>query len=295
MSNYIARLMHQSGLKVAAAENPSAAVSAVQETVAGSPPADVIEQEAQNEAEVFKRSPVPAVAAHETLVRLHADSGSEEPQSYFERRREDEVGLETPLAAQPSGTLATSVGPESSAVSIGETEPRSSSEQQAPLVKTAYSPTQPSTNDSAVAVPTSSEIVQEVLAWMADSRGAAVRPNPAGSGASASDISSPALSAQVVAVNPSTQPRSGDNIASPIPDRSLSGRPPVPEPIRLAAPPAEDEPSWSVHIDTIHLTIEDPTAKPGPQPVERSVIPPAAPPQPRFRPSRLRRHYLRTF
>jgi hypothetical protein len=237
---------------------------------------------------------VPAAGAHETLVRLAVDNEPAESQPYAERHHEDKAGLEKPLATQRKDTSPASVAPESNVVTIGETELRGVPEQRAAPAKTADSSTQPHTSDSAVAVPSSTEIVQEVLAWMANSDGATERVNPTVSGAP----SSPALPVQVVAVGSSTQRQFDDSSTSPTPGVSPSERSPEPETghvLPASPPPSTGTEPWSVHIDTIHLTIEEPPAKPEPRSVEPRAVPAAQPSQSRFSPSRLRRHYVRTF
>jgi hypothetical protein len=286
MSGYIARLMHQTGVKVTDANRVSPAQSAtdVQEITSFSSPADVSKKEVRSER----------VSEHDKLVvRPPSNVEPHAIQPTSEGYRGSEKSSETRVLGRAAAVPTVNLLPTTPFISIGETEPRSTSEQEAPPPNTAPLPTEPfASDDSPILGSVSAEIVHEVMTWVADSGGTS-RPAHI-----ASDASPPAIPIQTAALPRSVWPQLGDNSsASPTTDDFVPGQAPDPEIVSLAAAhpstlrSRRDEP-WSVHIDTIQLTIEEPAAKPSPPPVAPRA---ASPARPQISPSRLRRHYLRTF
>jgi hypothetical protein len=285
MSRYFSQLMYQSGVKLATHRPPAPPPSFPREGPTASRSADVAEQD--KDSELGAPNPTPVVSVSEIAVRLPADSDSASAALSSQQHREDEEPV-LPIQAR-------NAAPESHRASPVETEPRRAPKSAAPPPVDGDSPAQPLTTGRAPKASTASEIVQKVLSWMADSSGA-IEPSTSPP-AQAKLASAPRQPMAVAAVLQSTPPDRSEELVSPapahLPQADFEKATPTVLSGATLATESEAEP-WDVHIGAIHLTIEAPAENPSSRRVEPRLPPAPAPSEPRFNPSRLPRHYLRS-
>lgn len=296
MSGYLARLMQQSAVRIAHRDADQKSQSSVSPRDATAPAPDIVEEEALREAPVSPQPAIPDVPARDPQsvmvappVRTNKAPG----------KRESD-GEATPPPASPRLTQPIRAdGPAADAipfVSIGQTDPPPLPNEQMPATKTI-----PSTNESPGSeeifgsAPGAQEIIHEVVAWVTDTQ------RPATQVESTNPVARKSLVAGATPARVASDSQEDSRQRSPSPADELRelDRPDrsafhSAEARSSARPTARAEP-WSVQIDSIHLTIEEPAVKPAAPPVVPRVAPPAASLSSQFTPSQLRRYYLRPF
>jgi len=301
MNGYVARLMHQSAVKIASGDTGARAQSSASASGAGPPLPDIVEEETLREAPRPEQPTIPAVHAHE-LQNITAASFSpartgEAPTEHGKKYGAVLPKLESPRVAQSVDAPGPPAAGAIPFVSIGQTEQSAAPNEQMPGDEPySFVTDSPAGEEISFSTPGAQEIVHEVVAWVTDTRSPATEVEPTEQVARTSPmvVTTPARDA------PASQIESGRRSLFRADDSGKvdpSERAVLPfAEARSSAPPVSQPEPWSVQIDSIHLTIEAPAAKPALPPVEPRVIPPAATAlSPVFTPSRLRRHYLRPF
>ena len=297
MNGYLTRLMRQSAVKISGSDAASRASPSPAASDAVAVPADFSEEETIREVPLSEvRLPALSARAGQSIVAA-APPPAEAPaehESYAEAKPRPESSREVP-PIQPPGRSAAGAIP---FVSIGQPDPLSTPNER-PSAKTVH----PLGDESSTRVEASSsaaeaqEIVREVVAWVTDT------PSPAAA-AHVEPTKRAARTGAILERDPSrdsyrshdqrardASTSAVDSLSSDFPDRRLL---PSAE-AHLSATSASKMEPWSVQIDSIHLTIEEPAAKPVAAPVVPRVTPDAVSAPPGFTPSQLRRHYLRPF
>ena len=294
MNGYLTRLMRQSAIRVS---DPTSSSSVPASEIIPSP-SDVIEEETLREVPPSGADPIVA-ENHETMAPAVQDEPEDDGALSADRKP-------PPHPAEPSAPPAFVAEDAIPFVSISPTTLRTEEEQQKPTGATDASAAEsPAGDEITRPAPDAREIVREVVAWVRDTRTPATDfespklRTPATRTPTTKSIGSSIIEADSSRRDPDTAKASRRRAFSSAAD---SQRPDSAE--RDLLPPAEADVSgpiaprtepWSVRIDSIHLTIEEPPAKPAPAPVAPRLAPTAASAPAPFNPSRLRRHYLRTF
>jgi hypothetical protein len=293
MNGYLARLMEQSAVKIASSEADPKIQSSVPGNAAVAPTSEIVEEETLREAPVSQPPVLPVVRAGDpqsVTAGSQANTAPAEPLSYGEATPQPELPRlpQSIERAVPSATAAIPF------VSIGPANPSATPNEQMPAEET-----HPSVSAVREEIPGSTqsaqEIVHEVMAWVMDTK------------SPATDVESTNQAARIGPVVGNTSARAASDSQRESRKRSSSGADESGRVDRVessafhsaeahssARPTSWPEP-WSVQIDSIHLTIEEPASKSVPPPVVPRVAPPAAASSAQFTPSQLRRHYLRPF
>jgi hypothetical protein len=283
MSGYLLRLAGQSGMKLGRGMNSERPASPnVQPrpvSAAPLPSPDVVEQNVRIETSSLTAQSThaphafaaPADSSTESLRTASADVSDRFSQNDPRSDVAPAIGSLDPNIPRDETYI--------DANSPSETKPKRDTESPHRVTTTLAGLTTPPRNSPAAREPTATEVIQEVMAWIASD-------------------SSPANTAPIEALasaNPSSTPYSTASLPFEVNAASLSDTASVSQvpyqTARLLAVARESETgATSVHIGSIQLTIEAP-----PDASPRISSTPAPVAAPRTIGSRLRRHYLRPF
>jgi hypothetical protein len=320
VNSYLARLMRQSAITIARPDSGPALQSSVVATDPVAPMADIVEEETAREAPVF-RAPVTAVDRER-----NPESAAVAPQLRSEKAAEGESYAAAPLLQEVPRQMQSFEARDRPAadaipfVSIAAATVSPSPNEQMPAGET-HPVVSAGIEEIPNRTPSAEEIVHEVIAWVTEPQSLATRLAPQNHAlpanhaaranqAAPTNHASPANHAPqtgpvVEAISASDArllPKRSDARAFSVDDLAKGDFPERNERDLFAPtdahsskrPPSNPEP-WSVQIDSIHLTIEEPAVKSVPPPVAPRVAPTAVARSSQFTPSQLRRHYLRPF
>lgn len=296
MNGYLARLMQQSALRIAQGDADTIRPAFTPASDSAAPAPDIVEEETLGEAPVSSQPAIPYVRARDPQsVMIAPPLGTNETPG----KRESDGEATPPLASLRPTQPIRADEPAAAAipfVSIGSAKPSGSPNEQMPAAKPLpLTNESPASEEIAPPTPGAQEIIHEVVAWVTDTR------RPVTEVESTGPVARPSLLAKAIPARATTESQEDNRKRSPSP-ADESGEVDRPErsafhsvETRSSAPPTARAEPWSVQIDSIHLSIEEPPAKSAVPPVVPRAAPPAASSSSPFTPSQLRRHYLRPF
>ena len=306
MNGYLARLMRQSAIQIARPDSGPKLESSVLASDTVAPVGDIAEEETTREAPVFQQPAVPAVRERDPEIgavakEVRTQNAPAERRNYGAATPQLELRQEVPSVAAPGRPAVDGIP----FVSIATATVSRAPNEQMPAGETHPS-VSPAKEEIPSSTPTAQEIVHEVVAWMTEPLSLARRIAPTNQAAPSDSVVEmiPAGDAQhwpeavpsawsVDDLPEGKFERDGVGVRFPA-DVLERNAPHSAEGHSHARPNSRAEP-WSVQIDSIQLTIEEPAVKPAPPPITPRVAPTASASSSQFTPSQLRRHYLRPF
>ena len=293
MSHYLARLIQQTGVPGAGAQGSHAAIAPSPRSPAASPTEDAMDREAEMappQSAPWREAKTSAADLAASPEALASGSSTKQPSAR-------EPGATTSPAPPPNSapTPLENIGLNCGSSNLPASSPRAEAWNPPPAGVTPAP--QPLSNLTANPSRAASEIIRKVMTWVAQDHSGSDPLTSAHSDAPSAQTASAVQRLEVTAVLPS-RPAERENrsaLPSPVPSPAPVSAGSVRSLSSPAASAQPRDPSWSVEIGAIHLTIEAPPEKAAPRPVEPRAVPPAPPARPPAAGSRLRRHYLRPF